>query len=144
MSNLLLAHAGATWFLVGLSWFVGVVHYPLFAAVGRAEHTRYHAGHVARTTWIVAPAMGIELLLAVALAFDPPAGVPRAAAIVGLALLGGVWLSTALVQVPLHARLERSFDAAAHRRLVWSHHLRSLLWTARGGLAFWWLAEAAP
>ncbi|MCK6525129.1 hypothetical protein L6R49_27300, partial [Myxococcota bacterium] len=31
---LLLIHAAATWFMVGLIWFVQIVHYPLFSAVG--------------------------------------------------------------------------------------------------------------
>lgn len=31
---LLLVHAAATWAMVGLVWFVQVVHYPLFAQVG--------------------------------------------------------------------------------------------------------------
>ena len=31
---LLLLHAGATFFMCGLIWFVQIVHYPLFAQVG--------------------------------------------------------------------------------------------------------------
>jgi hypothetical protein len=32
MGPLLLAHAAATLFMVGVIWFVQLVHYPLFAA----------------------------------------------------------------------------------------------------------------
>jgi hypothetical protein len=52
-----------------------------------------------------------------------------------IALLAVNWLSTFLVQVPLHARLGTGFDAAAHRRLVLSNSLRTLAWTGRGVLA---------
>ncbi len=34
MELLLLGHVGATLFMVGLIWFVQVVHYPLFGHVG--------------------------------------------------------------------------------------------------------------
>jgi hypothetical protein len=143
LSAVLLWHAAATWFLVGLSWFVGVVHYPLFGAVGRAEHARYHAAHMTRTTWVVAPSMGLELITALWLVFDPPAGVSSQATYLGLGLVAAIWISTALVQVPLHGRIERSLDTRTHRRLVWSHHLRSLLWTARGLLALHLIAQAS-
>ncbi|HEX2205610.1 MAG TPA: hypothetical protein VHG91_20025 [Longimicrobium sp.] len=48
-----------------------------------------------------------------------------------------VWLSTALLQVPMHGRLERGFDAAAHRRLVATNWVRTVAWTARGVLLLW-------
>ena len=39
----LLAHAAATLFMVGLIWFVQVVHYPLFARVGPDAFVPYAA-----------------------------------------------------------------------------------------------------
>ena len=41
----------------------------------------------------------------------------------------------ALVQVPLHRRLQGGFDAAAHRRLVRTNWLRTAAWTLRAALA---------
>jgi hypothetical protein len=37
MVLLLLANAAATFFMVGVIWFVQVVHYPLFARVGTLD-----------------------------------------------------------------------------------------------------------
>ncbi|MBK8975675.1 MAG: hypothetical protein IPM29_07100 [Planctomycetes bacterium] len=124
-------HAAATFVMVGVIWFVQVVHYPLFAAVGRAEFAAWQAANLRRTTWVVAPAMAIEALAAGALTLLRG----DALAWLGGTLLAVVWLSTALVQVPCHGRLERSFDAAAARRLVRSNWLRTGAWSARGAVA---------
>ena len=124
------AHAGATLFMTGVIWFVQVVHYPLFARTGAAGFADYERDHARRTSWVVGPAMTLELLLALALAARG-----GAAAWAGLALLAVIWLSTALVQVPLHRRLQGGFDAAAHRRLVRTNWLRTAAWTLRAALA---------
>lgn len=134
---LLLAHAAATLGMAGLAWFVQVVHYPLFARVGEAGFAAYEAEHQRRTGFVVIPAMLTEAACAAALLWIAPWD-PRVVA--GAALLAAVWASTFLVQVPLHARLERGFDAAAQRRLVATSWIRTLAWTARGGLALALLA----
>jgi hypothetical protein len=139
----LLPHAAATLWMVGLIWFVQVVHYPLFARVGRQRFAAYEAAHTRRTGWVVGPPMLVEAATAVLLAGAPPEGVTRTAAWAGLGLLGTIWLSTALLQVPAHRRLERGFDAAAHRRLVATNWIRTVAWSLRGALALSWLRAAA-
>ncbi len=134
---LLLLHAAATWFMTGLIWFVQVVHYPLMRRVGPAGFVEYEAAHASRTTLIVGPPMLLEAACAVWIAFAPPAGIPAGAGWIGVALLALIWLSTGLVQVPLHARLSTGFDAAAHRRLVDRNWFRTVLWTLRAVLAGW-------
>ena len=69
--TLLLAVLLATAFMAGLSWFISVVHYPLFALVGEAEWTAYHAAHSTRTTYVVLPPMAVELLGSGLLVLDP-------------------------------------------------------------------------
>ncbi len=142
--TLIVVHAAATWFLVGLIWIVQAVHYPLFEAVGRESFPGYQRGHVARITPIVAPVMGLELVTGLMLAIDPPLAPDAGWYRVGLALIATVWAVTGLVSVPAHARLERSFDPATHRRLVRSNWLRTSAWTLRGLLVAWLLLAAAP
>jgi hypothetical protein len=120
--------------MVGLIWFVQLVHYPLFAAVGEAEFLLYERGHTRRTTWVVAVLMPLEALTAAWLLVDPPADVDRAPIAVGFALVAAVWISTALWQAPIHGRLSTGFDRVLHRRLVASNWVRTAAWTARGGL----------
>ena len=47
-------------------------------------------------------------------------------------LLAAIWVTTALVQVPLHRRLSEGYDASSGRRLVTTNWLRTALWSGRG------------
>ena len=136
---ILLVHAAATLFMTGLIWFVQVVHYPLFAHVGREALSDYARRHARLTTFIVAPAMSIELLSAVAVVALRPGDVPWWLGGIGGGLLAAIWLSTAFLQVPLHGSLQRN-DAAAIRKLVASNWLRTSAWSARAivALALLW------
>ncbi len=137
MKYVLLAHLAATLFMVGVVWFVQVVHYPLFAQTGAADFTAYERRHVSLTTRVVAPPMLVEALTAVLLLRFRPAGMSNVQCGLGLALLAVVWLSTWLVQVPSHELLSRGFEPEAHRRLVAFNGVRTAAWTLRGGLVLW-------
>ena len=143
MTATLLANLAATLFMTGLIWFVQVVHYPLFAAVGRDGFAAYHAAHSRRTTAVVMPVMVIEAATALLLAWRPPPGLPVAAALLGLGLVAAVWASTGLAQVPCHGRLGAGFDAATIRALVGGNWLRTAAWTARSALLLWMVARVA-
>ncbi len=132
-------HAAATWYMAGLIAFVQIVHYPLFARVGEDAFAGFHRRHLRATAWAVGPAMLVEAAAALWIAIDPPAGVAPAAAAAGLALLAAIWASTALVQVPLHRRLARGYDAGVARRLVRTNAVRAVLWGVRAALALVWL-----
>ena len=60
---LFVLHFAATWYLIGLCWFVQRVQYPLMERVGRAEFAAYEAAHVDRIGPVVAPAMLLPSLL---------------------------------------------------------------------------------
>jgi hypothetical protein len=130
-----LAHLGATLAMVGLIWFVQIVHYPLFARVGGDVFAAYEADHARLTSWVVIPFMLIEAGAALFLLWQPPAGVPMVLLWVGAGLLALVWLSTFLLQVPAHDRLHRGFDADVHRWLVMTNWIRTVAWSARGVIA---------
>ena len=132
------AHAFSTLAMCGLCWFVQVVHYPLFAEIGPERFSRYESEHVRRTTWIVAPLMLTELATAgllAALSSRGEPGVGGTLAWIGVGLLAMVWLSTFGVQVPLHARLQRSFDPRDVSTLVRTNWVRTVAWSARGVVA---------
>jgi len=128
---LLLLHAGATLWMVGLIWFVQIVHYPLMASVGQEQCCAYSLAHQKRTTLVVGPPMLVELVTAVGLVL---AGF-GVLAWIGLGLIAVNWISTAAVQVPCHHRLTKGFDAKAHRRLVATNWVRTIAWSARGIIA---------
>jgi hypothetical protein len=145
---LLLASLGTTWFLTGLIWTIQVDGYPLFAFVGREAFTAFESEHTSRITPLVGPVMAAELLLAIALVFDRPMTMPLWLAWIGAGTVGVIWISTGFVQVPLHDRLGRGFDADAHRLLVTTNWVRTIAWTLRAGSLTWvtWrsLATTSP
>jgi hypothetical protein len=134
---LFLAHLGSSLYMVGLIWFVQVVHYPLFASVGKVEFPSYEQRHTALTTWVVAPPMLIEGATAALLIWFRPAGVPEWSVWSGLVLLGFTWLSTAFIQVPCHQSLSEAFEPVVHQRLVSTNWLRTAAWSLHGSLVLW-------
>jgi len=138
----LLLNAAATLFMTGLIWFVQIVHYPLFGAVGSDAFRQYEARHADLTTLVVVGPMVTELVSAGLLVWRRPPLLAAWEAWLGLALVGTIWASTALLQVPRHDALARGFDRSAQLGLVTTNWLRTTAWTVRSVLALWWLARA--
>lgn len=138
---LLLIHAAATWFMVGIIWFVQIVHYPLFDHLAGDVAASYAYEHQRRTGWVVGPVMLIEMAAAVLLGLFRPPGVGLPLAIAGLALIALVWASTFFVQIPIHTRLLEGYDAALQRRLVVTNWIRTAAWTVRGAIALEMIRE---
>ncbi len=122
--------------MLGVIWFVQIVHYPLFQHVGENGFAGYERQHTRRTGWVVAPAMLAELASAVLLAWR----MGGVLAWGGLAVLGLIWVSTGVWQVPAHRRLDGGFDVATHRRLVNTNWVRTVAWSARAVIALALLA----
>lgn len=127
-----LANLASTFFMVGLIWFVQVVHYPLFARVGRDVFAAYESSHSQLTSLVVIPPMLIELVTTGMLLMMRPVGLKLSEAIAGALLLVVVWGATFLLQVPRHGQLAMGFDQVAHHALVATNWLRTIAWTLRG------------
>jgi hypothetical protein len=134
-SAVLTSHLLATAAMVGLIWFVQLVHYPLFAAVGAGGFAEYEQLHQRRTSFVVGPLMAAEAATAVWLALAPPEGVGRAWPVLGLAALAVIHASTVLLQVPQHAALSNGYDPAGVDRLVRTNWIRTVGWSLRGMIA---------
>lgn len=133
---LLLINALSTWTMIGLIWTIQVVHYPLFAVIDHSQFGDYHAQHLTRITWIVAPVMLGEAITTILLLrnnLNRPECHVHICLTLGLAL---AWLSTWLVQVPLHHQLT-THDPNVINRLITTNWIRTAAWTARGCLLFW-------
>lgn len=141
---LMMFHVMATLFMVGVIWFVQIIHYPLFAHIGTADFVAYEQAHARRTVWVVGPPMLIELITGILLLWVRPAGVTLTHSMLGVALIAVVCFSTQFVQVPCHARLSQSFDPSVHRRLVTTNWVRTATWSLRGLLVIWmvWMTFA--
>ena len=131
MTLVFAAHLAVTWMLAGLIWIIQILAYPQFLRVGEPEFTRFHFGHCLRIGLIVAPLLLIEAATAGWLLWQGHRELPFLASV---GLMPVIWLSTGLLQAPLHTRLMRGFDTKVIRRLMLTNWLRTLAWTARGFL----------
>lgn len=135
MIYLLAIYVFSTLSMVGLIWFVQIVHYPLMALVRPAGSAEYAVANQRLTTWVVGPLMLAEAASNVALSYEP---IPKGAATpfwLSTGLLLVIWLSTATFSVPQHSVLARGFSERHHRRLVRTNWIRTVGWTIRGALA---------
>lgn len=140
---ILVAQAVASGAMCGLIWFVQAVHYPMFAAITGERSRDYAVENQRRTTPVVLPFMLVELATAAAIAIWPPVGVGRATALAGLGLVAVIWLSTFLLQVPLHTTFAGGgHTAGGVAALVRSNWIRTVAWSARAILAAWMLRAA--
>lgn len=112
--------------LVGLIWFVQIVHYPLFNSVKNSPS--YYLRHQFKTSCLVIPLMCLELISAAALLFM----IPSWLTILGAILLVIIWLSTFLLQVPCHMKLKTHYEKPLVDRLVFSNWIRTIFWSVRG------------
>lgn len=133
-------HVATTLFMTGIIWFVQLVHYPLFAAVGTADFTTYESLHRIATSRLVAPLMVCELGTGLWLWLQRPTWLPAWLVWLGGALILIIWGSTFFVQVPLHDRLLEGQATESIRLLVRSNWIRTISWSVRSvllGLICW-------
>ncbi|MBA4016099.1 MAG: hypothetical protein C0483_02815 [Pirellula sp.] len=134
VSALLDAQFLAAVVMTAIIWFVQIVHYPLLANVGTDEFCRYTQRHQVLITWVVGPPMLVEVASAGMLLIYAPLLLTSPLYATALALLFLIWISTAVLQVPLHAKLCRSRDERNIRRLVLTNWIRTIAWTGRAVL----------
>jgi len=130
--SVLVVSTVAAWGMVGVIWMVQLVHYPLLGRLSALQPSIAAVDHQRRITWVVGPLMAAEGVTALVLLVSRPASMSALSAIVAAALLGVALLSTAFVQVPLHARLAEGHDDAVVRSLISTNWVRTAAWTARG------------
>jgi hypothetical protein len=122
----------ATLFMVGLIWFVQVVHYPLYHQVGVDGFALYEAMHNHKTTLVVAAPMLLEVFTAITLLYYRPDWMSAEQAFWGVILVAIIWVVTALISVPAHGKLSRHYDGQIVNHLVAWNWLRTVAWTLRG------------
>jgi hypothetical protein len=131
--------SAATFGMTGVIWLVQLVQYPGFARVGAADFGAFHRHHCRSIGFVVGPLMVLELLTALLLAVT---GEPVWFWRVMLGALLAIWLSTALLQGPLHGRLSREGSRPdLVRALVRGNWVRTILWSARSVGLVWFYAR---
>ena len=123
--------------MAGVGWFVGVVHYALFPAVGPAGMGRLPRAPQRPDDIVVVPANGLPSLVDGGVRSRPPGTGRRrvpASRVAGLAALAAATWALTAAAARLHGRLGDPLDPRAHRALLAVHHARTALWTAHAVL----------
>jgi hypothetical protein len=146
---LIVVHAAASMFMVGLIWTIHYVHYPLFAYVGESTYVSFQAAHVERigrllfVPWLTE---GITLIGILALAFLGGRKTWRVPAVINSAAMAIVLVISGFWSAPAHAKLADGFEESVHDQLMTANLIRTLAWTVCGFCAVWivlstWAAE---
>ncbi|MEX0288739.1 MAG: hypothetical protein AB3N14_06475 [Flavobacteriaceae bacterium] len=126
MNLILLIHLLFTAFMTGVCWFVQIVHYPLFRQIPPESFPNYEKKNF-RTGWVVGPAMFLELGSGLWILYDTF----HIVFLLNMVWLGIIWLSTALIQMPLHKKLSQGYNERYLRLLVSTNWIRTVFWTLR-------------
>ncbi|WP_338765473.1 hypothetical protein WAF17_01730 [Bernardetia sp. ABR2-2B] len=149
MSPILLSNLLITAFLVGLIWFVQIVHYPIFENVGKQNFRNFHSAHTTLTGKIVILPMLIELGLSFWLVWEGyevdnilqnnyvGEGIRNrmsnfySFSSIALVFTILLWILTAWIFVPLHGKLIKGYDLQLIKKLVFRNWFRTFFWSLR-------------
>lgn len=124
-------------YMLGIIWFVQLVHYPLFQKIRPADFLIYHQTHIRMTGFVIAPVMLLELFSSAYLYLRPDIIGGRLFALINLATVALLWISTFAVQVPLHSKLSLEHSDKTIQKLTLTNWFRTILWTLRAVLLFY-------
>ena len=117
--------------MVGVIWFVQMIHYPLYRKI-HDGFVSYERAHLRRAAWLMGPVMIIEALTALFIIGLSPNALSTKLATINLILLILIWISTCLLQVQQHHMLSVRFSKKIHQNLLSTNWVRTALWTVRG------------
>lgn len=123
--------------MTGVIWLVQLVVYPQFLRVPETEFEYYYARHATMVWPLVVPLMVSELGLALFSAWYFRHSHIRVAVYVASFFAVAVWITTFLVQVPLHRALEEAWSLESIHRLIDTNWIRTGMWSLRLGLLYW-------
>ena len=118
---------GINIFMLSVIYFTQFVSYPLFLKVSKEKFTSYHDAYTVYISFIVAPAMVIELLLSLNILRYQ---IDLISAI-NLILISIIWLSTFLIQVPIHKTISFKKDSKKIKRLISTNYIRTISWCTK-------------
>ena len=124
------ANLAVSWGLLILIWLVQLIIYPGFHRISQDAVAAYHRWYVLRISSVELPLMVGELILTIWWVLsDTYASVSLSAGV----LIVIVWLSTFVLQVPIHNRLKAGKDDKRIQRLVATNWIRTAAWSLKAG-----------
>jgi hypothetical protein len=130
MSFIFIINLAIALIATGLIWTIQLVHYPSMKFIPEEKFTAYHNFHSQRISILAMPIMLIELFTSFGLFYQNGSSYNHIFTI-NLILVISIWISTFLIQVPLHNTLSSAKNARVLNHLILSNWIRTILWTAR-------------
>lgn len=111
--------------MTGIIWIIQLVHYPSFQYIESGEWETFHKFHTSRMGLIVGPLMVLELAGGIYLFYINDA--------MGFILATNIliWMSTFLIQVPIHHKLSTKYLSEQSKSLTRTNWIRTVLWTLK-------------
>ena len=132
MDTLILLNFIVSLTMFGIIMVTQVVSYPLFLNLDEKIFTSYHSEYVKRITIIVMPVMIIELALTIML-FYMLDGFLSQIFFISLIL---IFISTVIIQVPIHNKLKFSYDEYLAKKLIKTNWIRTFLWSIKALICY--------
>ncbi len=117
--------------MTGVAWFVQLVHYPTLAQLTKEQYNQYNELHFRPTTFITFPTMLLELISGAWILLDNPTEGLFPWFVINLIVILIIWISTMVVQVPLHFKIAKDPTKKSINKLIQSNWLRTVLWSAK-------------
>ena len=142
MSFIFLLNLVLAFIAVGLIWTIQLVHYPTMRFIPKERFVEYHNFHSMRISFLAIPLMVTELGTSLILFYQNYNNVIQTIFLINLVIVALIWLSTFLIQVPLHNALSKEKQSEKLSKLICTNWIRTILWTARSILMILFLAFA--
>ena len=142
MSFIFLLNLVLSFIAVGLIWTIQLVHYPSMKFIPKERFVEYHNFHSIRISFLAMPLMLMELGTSLMLFYQNFNNAIQTIFLINLVIVVLIWLSTFLIQVPLHNSLSKEKQSEKLSKLICTNWIRTILWTARSILMILFLAFA--
>ena len=113
--------------MVGVIWVIQLLHYPSFHFINDQKYVEFQHFHMQRISFIVIPAMLVELASGLLLAYFFRSSLT----IILLAFLLGIWGITFIFFTNIHQKLTNGYDHSVVDRLIQINWSRTALWSLR-------------
>ena len=107
MSFIFLFNLVLSFVAVGLIWTIQLVHYPSMRYISKDKFPAYHNFHSIRISILAMPLMFGELVTSIMLWYQNFNNAIQTVFLINLIIVVLIWLSTFLIQVPLHNALSK-------------------------------------
>jgi len=118
-------HFASTAVMVGVIWVIQLLHYPTFHYIEKNNYSQFQKFHMNRISYIVIPAMVIEMLSGIMLV------IINDDFIISFSLLVCIWIITFVFFTNIHQRLLSKYENTAVEKLVNLNWIRTTFWTVR-------------